>query len=68
MLPGATTAVALEKPSEVECGPWYFQRYVLNSLPYSNKDEAAIGGVDPLLVGRANVVYERGEKEGVPIL
>jgi len=41
-------------------------RYVLNSLPYSNKDEAAIGGVDPLLVGRANVVYERGEKHPPP--
>ncbi len=41
-------------------------RYVLNSLPYSNKDEAAIGGVDPLLVGRANVVYERGEKHLPP--
>jgi polyphosphate kinase 2 len=41
-------------------------RYVLHSLPYSNKDEATIGAVDPLLVGRANVVYERGEKHVPP--
>ena len=37
-------------------------RYVLHSLAYSKKDESTIGAVDPLLVGRANVVYERGEK------
>ncbi|NOU27833.1 MAG: polyphosphate kinase 2 [Polyangiaceae bacterium] len=37
-------------------------RYVLSSLPYSNKDEAAIGKIDSLIVGRAHVVYERGEK------
>ena len=41
-------------------------RYVLHSLPYSNKDEAAIGAIDPLLVGRANVVYERGERHALP--
>ena len=39
-------------------------RYVLHALSYTNKDAAAIGQVDPLLVGRANVVYERGEKGG----
>ena len=43
-------------------------RYVLHKLPYSNKDLDRIGPLDPLLVGRANVVYERGEKEGTPIL
>ncbi len=44
-------------------------RYVLHRLPYANKDLAAIGPLDPLLVGRAHVVYERGEKEGdAPIL
>jgi len=36
-------------------------RYVLHKLPYSNKDVAHIGALDPLLVGRAHVVYERGE-------
>ncbi len=43
-------------------------RYVLHRLPYANKDGERIGKLDPLIVGRANVVYERGEKQGVPIL
>ncbi len=37
-------------------------RYVLHAMPYDGKDMEAIGPVDPLLVGRAHVVYERGEK------
>ncbi len=36
-------------------------RYVLHKLPYSNKDIAAIASLDPLLVGRAHIVYEQGE-------
>jgi len=36
-------------------------RYVLHKLPYTNKDLAQIGKLDPLIVGRAHVVYERGE-------
>lgn len=36
-------------------------RYVLHKLPYANKDIDAIGNLDPLLVGRAHIVYERGE-------
>jgi len=32
-------------------------RYVLHSLPYENKNLDAIGSVDPLLVGRAQVRY-----------
>jgi len=36
-------------------------RYVLHKLPYSNKDITAIGALDPLLVGRAHIVYEQGE-------
>jgi polyphosphate kinase 2 len=43
-------------------------RYVLHRLPYTNKDTNRIGPLDSLIVGRANVVYERGEKQGVPIL
>jgi polyphosphate kinase 2 len=43
-------------------------RYVLHKLPYANKDIDRIGPLDPLLVGRANVVYERGEKEGTALL
>ena len=36
-------------------------RYVLHKLPYANKDLQQIGKLDPLIVGRAHVVYERGE-------
>jgi polyphosphate kinase 2 len=43
-------------------------RYVLHKLPYDNKDMARIGPLDPLLVGRANVVYERGEHTNFPLL
>ena len=39
-------------------------RYVLHRLPYDEKDVKRIGQVDPLLVGRAHVVYERGERKG----
>jgi polyphosphate kinase 2 len=43
-------------------------RYVLHKLPYTNKDINRIGPLDPLIVGRANVVYEKGEQEGIPVL
>ncbi|HMV93706.1 MAG TPA: polyphosphate kinase 2 [Thauera aminoaromatica] len=43
-------------------------RYVLHKLPYNNKDVSLVGPLDPLLVGRANVVYERGEKDAVALL
>jgi hypothetical protein len=43
-------------------------RYVLHKLPYSNKDAAHIKALDPLLVGRAHVVYERGERASGAIL
>jgi len=36
-------------------------RYLLHRLPYDGKDPKKIGALDPLLVGRAHVVYERGE-------
>ncbi|GAB3362656.1 MULTISPECIES: polyphosphate kinase 2 [Giesbergeria] len=39
-------------------------RYVLHKLPYANKDLDTIGKLDPLIVGRAHVVYERGEQPG----
>jgi polyphosphate kinase 2 len=42
-------------------------RYVLHKLPYRNKDMEHLGALDPLLVGRAHVVYERGEKRA-PLL
>ena len=43
-------------------------RYVLHCMPYENKDIARIGPLDPLLVGRANVVYEAGELGDRPLL
>ena len=36
-------------------------RYVLHKLNYDGKDTERIGVVDPLLVGRAQVVFEQGE-------
>lgn len=43
-------------------------RYVLHRLAYGQKDGARIGPVDPLIVGRANVVYEIGEGEDKALL
>ncbi len=37
-------------------------KYILHKLAYDGKDAERIGPLDPLIVGRANVVYERGEK------
>ena len=36
-------------------------RYILHSLPYKDKDPKRVGEVDDLLVGRANIIHERGE-------
>jgi len=36
-------------------------RYILLRFPYSNKDESMIGKIDPLIVGRSNIIYEKGE-------
>jgi polyphosphate kinase 2 len=43
-------------------------RYVLHKLPYTGKDTERISQLDPLIVGRAHVVYERGEHTQGPIL
>lgn len=40
-------------------------RYMLHKMPYQNKQMDLIGKLDPLIVGRAHVVYECGEKPGV---
>jgi polyphosphate kinase 2 len=39
-------------------------RYVLHKLPYAKKDLERIGKLDLMIVGRAHVVYERGERAG----
>ena len=36
-------------------------RFVLHQLNYDGKDVRRIGEVDPLLVGKAQSVYEQGE-------
>ena len=41
-------------------------RYVLHRIGYEGKDTAAISPVDPLLVGRAQVVFEQGEHTSPP--
>ena len=43
-------------------------RYVLHKVPYTSKDSDGIGSIDPMLVGRAHVVYERGEQRLGPLL
>ncbi len=43
-------------------------RYLLQKLPYTNKDPKNLGTLDSLIVGRAHVVYERGERPGGAIL
>jgi polyphosphate kinase 2 len=41
-------------------------RYVLHQLDYANKDLDALGPLDPLIVGRASLVHEKGEKVTPP--
>jgi hypothetical protein len=36
----------------------------LHRLAYANREFARIGPLDTLLVGRAHVVFERGEQAG----
>ncbi|MCA0407325.1 MAG: polyphosphate kinase 2 [Proteobacteria bacterium] len=37
-------------------------RYILHKLDYTGKTPERIGTIDPLIAGRANAVYERGEQ------
>jgi polyphosphate kinase len=41
-------------------------RFVLSAFPYDGKDTAVLGTVDPLLVGRAGAIFERGEQATPP--
>ena len=38
--------------------------YVLHRLPYTHKSPETIGALDPLIVGRAHLVFETGERHG----
>lgn len=40
-------------------------RYTLHKLPYTKKNRSHIGKLDPLIVGRSQVVYERGEQPAI---
>jgi polyphosphate kinase 2 len=40
--------------------------YLLHRLNYTNKDTQVIGPLDPFIVGRAQVVFERGERVLAP--
>lgn len=42
-------------------------RYVLNKISYANKDQKVIGSVDPLIVGRAGALYEKGEHSDLAV-
>ncbi|MFC0588773.1 polyphosphate kinase 2 [Novosphingobium aquiterrae] len=41
-------------------------RFVLNSLPYEGRSDHVVGSYDPLLVGRASKIFERGEQATLP--
>lgn len=43
-------------------------RYVLNRFSYTGKDENNIGKIDSLIVGRSNVIYEKGEKRSNEVI
>ena len=37
-------------------------RHILTSIPYAGKDESVVQPPDPLIVGSASTIYEKGEK------
>lgn len=41
-------------------------RFVLGSLPYEGRNDHVVTPVDPLLVGRASKIFERGEQATLP--
>jgi polyphosphate kinase len=43
-------------------------RYILHRLPYTNKSMETIGALDPLIVGRAHLVFETGEQHGESLM
>lgn len=38
-------------------------RYILNKIPYTKQNIKLVGKMDPLIVGRSNVIYEKGENQ-----
>lgn len=41
-------------------------RYVLHRVPYEDRDLEKIGPVEPLLVSRAQILFEHGEHSVQP--
>lgn len=42
-------------------------RYVLNKLPYAQKEKKNVRAPDPLIVGRAGAFYEKGEQDELAV-
>lgn len=42
-------------------------RYVLNKLPYAQKEKKNVRAPDPFIVGRAGALYEQGEREDLEV-
>jgi hypothetical protein len=42
--------------------------YVLHRMPYTHKSLETVGALDPLIVGRAHVVFETGERHGESLM
>lgn len=43
-------------------------KYLLNSLPYTGKNEELLADINPLIVGSAKDIYEMGENSPAPVL
>jgi len=41
-------------------------RYVLSRVAYQDKDERVVGRPDPLIVGPASLLHEKGERGALP--
>jgi hypothetical protein len=41
-------------------------RYVLSRVAYQDKDERVVGRPDPLIVGPAPLLHEKGERSALP--
>ena len=42
-------------------------KFLLRSIPYEGRDEALLNDLDPLIVGSARNIYEKGEQEPAPL-
>ena len=51
------------KSDDKKCARLNAMRYILLSLPYTDKDANRIGRLDPLIVGRMSILHERDEHD-----